>query len=234
MPPMSADEFVTLEALHDPTRAAMLEEILREAGIPVHVLGLEQRRLFATVGATSLIQLRVPRSHLAEAEELVQAIEAPDAVLEPVAPPEPPPGAGPYRGATEPREDYGDPRLKRVSFFCALLLTFGTGHFYAREKNTGWLLLLLEAVGFAGAFLGMPRLGAAVPALILYDAFGSLGAVDRFNAGAPRSEVAQLKRAPLVLAVAALGVFLGPHVDALLTVEDPAAEAAETPPAPAR
>jgi len=211
---------VTLETHHDPTVAGLRRAVLEDAGIVVATPGLEHRALLGMVGSYIEIKLQVRRRDLEQARGLLEALDDPDEILEPVGDPVPPAGVGPYRGGGGGAEGYDDARLKRVSAFCSLVLTLGTGHFYARESNSGWLILLLEVVALVVAANVYPGAVLAVPMLVLYDLFGGFAAVDRYNAGKARSPADQLRAAPILLVLWGLAVAAGgPVLDTLAEME---------------
>ncbi len=224
---MTDDSFVTLETLHDPMEAEVHRELLQDAGIVVATPGLEHRHMLGMIGGYVKISIKVRQSDLEAAREILTSLEDADEILEPIADPKPPAVDGPYRGGPgDDEEGYTDKKLKRIAAFASLVLTFGSGHFYARQMHTAWLILALEANAIGAALLGHPELAAIVPALMIYDFFGGLRAVDRFNAGEIASASAQLARVPLVLAFAGAAYFSAPYLDEFFA--DDEAPAAET------
>ena len=208
------DELVTIERFHNATAAAARKALLESAGIYVASPGLSNPSLLGLAGPVGEIRLQVRRADLEAAEELIRAADDPDEV-EAIAPPESPAVDGPYRGGDYREEEYGfEKRKKHIATLCSIVLTFGCGHFYARESNTGMWLLFLEACALIGVlFLGVRELGGAIPMLMLYDLLGSRRAVDRFNGGETRSLRQQLPWLPVPLLFALAGVGLYPVLE---------------------
>ncbi|MCB9621475.1 MAG: hypothetical protein H6721_17390 [Sandaracinus sp.] len=211
---------VILERHLDPVAAQMRAEVLRSAGIDVSTPGLQHGQMLGSGANYVVIPIQVRAEDEERAREVLEGLENPDELLEGPIDPTPPAGEGPYRGGEAVDRSYGDERKKRVAAFCSLALTFGSGHFYAREATTGWLLFGLEAAAFV---LGM-RFGvewmSCIPVLMLYDLVGGLRACDRHNGGKSFTPGQQLARAPIVLALAGAAVFVAPHLE----TEEPAVE----------
>ncbi len=207
---MADSQFVTFKRLHDPVQAELLIGLLEQSGIPVTSTGLNHRAMLGFVGSYVEITIQVPADRLDEARELVEALEAEgeDAAVESASDDE----ATDSREddeATDSREDEGDEpensesgvpgttrRLKRVAVFAAIALTFGGGHFYARNYGRGLVLLVSEALCLFLALSGTDTAALyALPLVIIADIVGSLEAVDRFNEGrAPTGTMAILGR----------------------------------------
>lgn len=214
---------MTLETLHDPVEAELHRELLEDAGIVVSTPGLEHRHMLGIAGSYVKISVQVRRSRLEEAQELLRGLEHADEILEPIEQPRPPAVDGPYRGGRpDPDEGYDDVRLKRIGAFASLVLTFGAGHFYARENAIAWVIAGLELVALGKSMLGDPTLAAIVPALILYDLFGGLRACERYNQRAPHTPKQQLLKVPLLLALAVASFYFFPWLGELLAEEAPA------------
>ncbi len=207
------DEILTLESHLDPVVAQMRADVLRSAGIDVSTPGLNHAHLLGASASYVRIPLQVRAEDRDRARDLLEGLENPDELLEGPVDPTPPAGAGPYRGGEAVDRRYGDARLKRVAAFCALTLTFGTGHFYARETTTGWLLLGLELSAFVLGFQLGGTWMSCIPALMAYDLVGGTRACDRHNAGTPRTTGQQLARAPLILALAGGAIWAAPYLD---------------------
>jgi hypothetical protein len=207
------DEIVILERLHDPVAAQMRADVLRSAGIDVATPGLQHSQMLGVMGNYITIPLQIRRVDLERAREVLEGLENPDELLEGPVDPTPPAGEGPYRGGEAVDRSYGEERQKRVSAFCSLVLTFGTGHFYARETTTAWLLLGLEVTAFVLGMRYDPMWMSAIPMLMAYDLFGSMRACDRHNAGQPFTPGQQLARGPIVLALAGGAIFVAPYLD---------------------
>lgn len=196
---MAIDQpFVTILRTTDPVRAAVLEDLLSQEGIPVTITGQHHNALLGAAGFLIEIPIQVPRDRTEEALGIINALDDQSSILvdehgQPTGighldsegdfEPEGERGdeAGPYRSAPRRRRRPGPPRLKRVAAFLSLAITFGTGHMYAREYGTGFLLLAAEALAWAVG-LREPVFLWAVPACMLVDLVGSLRACDRYNA----------------------------------------------------
>lgn len=129
-----------------------------------------------------------------------------------------PPGAGVYRTADDP--DAQDERLpnrrRRLAACFALGFGFGLGHVYAREYLAGLLVGLGQLACLVLAAHGMGEVLWAFPALMLLDAWGAVGAVQRENDGRRREPAAQLaSRLPAVaLMVASAALWMPSPTDA--------------------
>jgi hypothetical protein len=130
------EDFVTIAELDDPMRIEMLVDVLAQHDIPAQTPGLNHRAMLGLQGAYISVRLKVPRAHESEARELVRAFS--DASAEPPTdvtagePPRPELAAS----ADERAKPSGPTKLRRIVAFCALSMTFGTGHFYAGEHFT--------------------------------------------------------------------------------------------------
>jgi hypothetical protein len=200
---MSPEALVTIARLHDPVRAEMLRELLSRQGIPAAAPGAFHRGLLGPLGAYIVIPLQVPARHEARARALLADVQAPEKGWEVIDEN----GRQPA-GRTLGWEPEGDaeergprPRIKRIAAFCAVGMTFGCGHFYARAMVAGGLLLAAElGVLLLGVPGGTWLTFLALPFLIGVDLVGSALAVDRHNAGQPLSGADQLRRtAPLAM-----------------------------------
>jgi len=207
------DAIVILERHLDPMAAQMRADVLRSAGIDVATPGLDHGHLLGAGASYVSIPLQVRAEDEERAREVLEGLENPDELLEGPVDPTPPAGEGPYRGGEAIDRSYRDARKKRVAAFCSLALTFGTGHFYAREATTGWLLLGLEVAAFAMGLRGGPVWMSCVPVLMAYDLVGGLRACDRHNEGKPFTPGQQLARAPLVVALAGAAIWVAPYLD---------------------
>lgn len=222
-----ADRFVTVARTHDPVRAEVIRDILAQEDIPATIAGAHHNALLGAAGAFIEILVQVPATAADRAAEIIGAMGDEEQVLvddsaearelgrvpheELAGSAGASPGEGPYRRAPRRREP-DRPRLKRVASFLSLVVTFGTGHFYARETASGCVLLVAE-VGVFVAGVAHPPFMWALPLLMGIDLFGSLRAVERFNARAPLSSGAQLARtAALSAAALATAVWLVPPV----------------------
>lgn len=188
------DDFTTIAELHDPVRAEIIKDLLGQEGIPVQLPGLEHRSLMG--GAAFLtLSLKVPRSRVEEAVELIEALEDPDAEIDVEDEAElglrPSPDMsntgsdGPYRGHVGGHAEVERPRLKRVASFAGLVLTFGAAHFYAQHPRTGLVLLLSELGLLTVTFTTAPAAGLFLVPLILIDIVGACHRIDVANGERP-------------------------------------------------
>ena len=224
------DPFVTIRIAGDPLEAQMLRDVLSQEGIEATIPGAYHGALLGAAGALIRIPVQVRRSQAEEAACIVEAIDEYDAVLPdgeegPAVPAEEmerrlaladaqDEGQGPYRAGPIVREAPERPRLKRVAVIASVVLTFGAGHFYARDTRGGLLLLLSELVVLLLAMGGhAPQAMGALPILVIADVVGAMGAVDRANGeqteGGKASRHAALVGAILALAVALLALLGG-------------------------
>jgi hypothetical protein len=213
------DAIVILERHLDPMAAQMRADVLRSAGIDVATPGLDHGHLLGAAVSYVSIPLQVRVEDEERAREVLEGLENPDELLEGPVDPTPPAGEGPYRGGEAIDRSYRDARKKRVAAFCSLALTFGTGHFYAREVTTGWLLLGLEVAAFAMGLRGGVAWMSCIPVLMLYDLVGGIRACDRHNEGKPFTPGQQLARAPLVVALAGAAIWVAPYLEPTPTDE---------------
>lgn len=185
-------KFVKLVALGDPVEAGMIKELLEGEAIPVSSPGLNHRGMLGMAGSFVDIVIEVPEDRLDEARELLDQVR------------------GDVAGDTPDDRDEGQgrsvpdsPRKKRVAAFCALAMTFGCGHFYARSYRMGALLLAAEATALVLLFNGVGSVVLGLPFLMAADLFGSFVAVDRFN-GVERADL--WARATPLFVLLAVGV----------------------------
>lgn len=227
---MADERFVTVAMLDDPVQAEMIRDVLGQAGIVSTMQGAEHRGMLGVVGMYIQIPVQVPQSRAAEAAEIIDALDNPDAEIveddrarhdADRAPSAREPGEGPYRVSAAPPPPRS-PRLKRVAAFCSLALTFGTGHFYARESTAGFALLAAELLAFALSVSVAPTAVYAVLGLVLFDLIGGLRACDRYNEGRSRSRGGQVALAGGA-SVAFLGaaVLAGPWLASLAPPPEP-------------
>jgi hypothetical protein len=173
----------------------MLKDVLSQEGIVATINGASLSALYGAAGVQfAPIHLQVEEENLRQARELIEALEHEESEL--VDPneeaefiaaevekrkelPVDSGGAGPYR---RPQIQAAPlrPRSKFVAGGLALVITFGSGHFYAGKKRVGAALLLAEVVA---VFVGFrePLAHLALPLVMLVDLAGSIGAVERAN-----------------------------------------------------
>jgi len=210
--PSTDDEWVVLRRYDDGMAAQIAVDFLRDHGVPVGLRG--------NSGATSVlnrfdtvldVRLVVRQKDLPDAQEALRALESPPASsrIGEAHPEEAGYASGhPYRSVRAPREETM-PRYRRAAFALALLVPIGSGHFYARETQAGatYLAGILGCAAVAAASRESWLL-AASGFLVLFDAATAPAAVQRHNAGAPRSPSAQIGRSLLALGVALVAAFV--------------------------
>jgi len=214
-----ADDFVTVARYADPISAQMAVDVLRQEGIVATAPGVGHSGVLGAAGSVMLqIVVQVRQSDALAATELLEALEEGGEVVDEDAPEElraprvedthASSGEGPYRD-TEGELPLSADRKSSVGISVALFLTFGAGHFYAREKAAAVLLSLMEV---SALFLAFGSHSSApmmlVPAVMAVDVFGVPGAVRRHNAGEPRSAGQQLLRTAIWLALAATSLYV--------------------------
>jgi hypothetical protein len=213
------DEFVTIGRLHDEMLARIVKDLLEEEGIPVLLPGIEHRGMLGYAGAFLEIPVQVPKSRADEATTLLRAIE--DAHVEegalgapmPLDPslqaPAPRGPGSPYREPPAATDDLVRRRRKSVAAFTALVLGFGTGHFYAQDSRQGLYLALVEALGWLMSCAGSPFALVAVALCRLVDVFGSSRRVARENDGRQPTPVdAALKLAAMIPSLVVIALVL--------------------------
>jgi len=231
---VAEDPFVTVMSAADPVEAEVVRDLLQQEGIPSSSSGhMHSSLLGAAGGALIPITIQVPRSMAAEAQRIIAAMREFDHVLpdgeggravpagemawrldrEDID--EEDRGEGPYRSALAP-VGTRDQRLKRVATFCAIALTFGAGHFYARQARAGLLLLLGEVAVIAMVLAGHTMAIVGLPVLVAADLAGSLYAVSRPDAATAPATLgrAAARLAPWLALVIVLVLFVGPHLHA--------------------
>lgn len=243
------DELVIVLRVRDPVRADLIRELLEDDGIAVSVPGAMHRGMLGIEGGFLELPILVPRRHLARAEEIIVATEHHDGLVtgtdgddaddpsreqarHDAAPDvggsfsKPSEGRGaPYRAAVVKRTA-PSPRLKRISGFIAIAVTFGAGHWYSRETTSGLVITLAQIAAIWVAMAVHPWAIVAVLALVAYDFVGSMRAADRFNAGRPLSNNQQAVRSlGAVLVAAGLVLALLPVANAVEARERAAREA---------
>lgn len=171
---------VTVATTVDRDEAHVLLALLRSGGIDAELIGVvDAARIGVGEGALPL-RLEVEQEDEAAARELIAAPRAP-----------------------APQEDEGPAPLARKRPIIALgvpLVWPGLAHLYASRPFTGGAL----AVGAVIAILG-GQLGAALPLLMIFDAFFGRRAVLAFNRGQHLSPARQLA-AGVALVLVALGL----------------------------
>ena len=217
--------FVTVATMSDAIQAQMACDLLAEEGIAATAVGKEHGAMLGVYGAFLQIPLQVPADRAAEARELLTQSgllgPTPDGGDKPKSA-----GRGhlrsvPTLGAKQAVTTAGSPRQKRVAIFVAVALSFGAGHFYAREHVSGALLGIAELALIVLAVAGDAAVMGGVPLLMLVDLIGSLYAVRRYNDGRPRSTDRQLViTGGLVALVVVAAVYALPAIGARLPQDD--------------
>jgi Putative prokaryotic signal transducing protein len=95
--PADGQAWVAVATLEDPLEAQLLEEVFREAEIPVAMPGTQHRAMLGVLGGYVHIPVQVPQLHALEARQLVDAYRLNRAQV----PAEPLPGA---TGSTDEEE----------------------------------------------------------------------------------------------------------------------------------
>lgn len=239
-PEEDQDEAVIVTRVRDPVRADLIRTLLESEGIWVTVPGSAHRGMLGIEGAFLELPVLVRRYDRARAEELIAAMETHDGLVsgggddgddEDSAEEDARRDAAPDVGASSPRPSDGrampyraplekrtapSPRLKRVSGFVAIAITFGAGHWYARETTSGLLITLAQIAAIWAAMTLHPWAIVAVIALVAYDFVGSMRAANRFNAGRPLTNNQQaLRSLGAVLVSAGLVLALMPLANAI-------------------
>ncbi|HWL89167.1 MAG TPA: hypothetical protein VNO21_25365 [Polyangiaceae bacterium] len=210
-------EWVTLRRFDDQIAAEMTLNFLRDHDVTVTVLGNSVSTTMLNRFNTILdIRLAVPREELEMAQEALRGLE-PDGEL----------AEQPFRGPThrmkrdeedgnaEDSVDGQAPRrrYRRAAILLAVLLPFGSGHFYARHNVAGGVF----AAGIVGSTLLAMRAETDDPELFILfatlfvfaDAIAAIFAVKRYNEGRVPEASAQFGGALLTLcATAFAGVLL--------------------------
>jgi hypothetical protein len=192
--------FVTIATTWDPVRAEVVKDILGQEGIAATIAGANHNALLGAAGAMIEIRVQVPEEQAVRASEIVSAMDDEDQVLvddsdearalesyEHAGPSGAAlAGDGPYRAAPT-RVRLERPRMKRVAAFLALVVTFGTGHFYAGAPLRGLALLAVEAFL---VFYGTTHPGAmwALPIVIAADLVGSVTHIHRNRSETSRGD----------------------------------------------
>jgi hypothetical protein len=206
------DRWVRIATLDDRIQARALCELLERAGIPCATPGAEHRGLLGFIGAYIQIPVQVPAAHRAEAKRLYDAFVLPgiDSRV---------PSAHDDTDDADDDEPSGPPRLKRIAAYVSCS-GIGLGHLYARETYSA-LVIFLSQIASVIFLCGGGTASIAVGAVFvaLYDLVGSMWAVDRFNRGEPRSEVASVL--VTVVAVAVLHLLAVPATTLLETYAPP-------------
>jgi hypothetical protein len=181
------DDWVVLRRFDDAMEAEVIVNFLRDHGVSVGLRGNSGATSVLNRFATVLdIRVVVPEAELAHAREVLTAMTAEDATVEP-APEleEEVPSGSPYRGgAARPRSVETRPRSRMAAVVLAFVVPIAGGHFYARHNAAGIIL----AAGIGGCVLGamvgkMPPLLVSAALIVLIDAVFASRAARRCNEG---------------------------------------------------
>ncbi len=249
-PEEDQDEAVIVTRVRDPVRADLIRTLLESEGIWVTVPGSAHRGMLGIEGAFLELPVLVRRYDLERAEELIEMMENHDGLVsgadadgdEDAAEEDARRDAAPDVGASSPRPSDSragpyrapiakrtapSPRLKRISGFLAIAVTFGAGHWYARETTSGLVITLAQIAALWLAMTVHPWAIVAVLALVAYDFVGSMRASNRFNAGRPLSNNKQALRSLGAVAVSAGLVLALLPVASAIEARERAARVAE-------
>lgn len=203
-----ADGYVTVHKTNDPIEAEMLEELLRDSGLDVRLLGTRNAALLGAAQHIMNLRLEVPAEQAEQAKELLKAYTAKG---EPTADQEVQASADEEKDWAQHRE-----RLSHVKAAGATIVIFGGSHMYARRPYTSLFIALGQLVAFAGLLFGSYLEHNAATllffGLLLFDlVFGQL-AIYAWNRGERAGKGRQALSGLLaVLVLGVLGVLLAPH-----------------------
>ena len=225
------DAWVTVATLEDPLEAELLEDVFREARIPVAMPGTHHRAMLGVLGGYVHIPVQVPQAHALEARQLVDAYRLSRAE----EPAQPPPGAAApeatsFCSRAEPRAS--TPRIERsptsavgVSLLGAVVLaSVGAGHAYLRQYLAAALLFALGWTAVVALFMDFETWPALI-LLVLIDALGAARSAYKTRREPARADPYHTVKVA-VLAVTALSLspmlaqFLSMHAQA--SPEEPA------------
>lgn len=206
VPPDPNIELVEVSRFSEQPPAEIARELLESSGITAFVSGSQARSAMPFTGAIEL-RLMVPADRVAEARELLQAMqivpgaegEDGDEEDEPVSPEDAAERAGGDADERPPQ------RLRRVAVVCAFVLP-GGANFYARHGLIGFALLTV-LVACVLSF-GAVGIALAYPLVIAADLVSGLGSVRRCNEGRIASPGQQLAIGGAIWAlIAVLALF---------------------------
>ncbi|MFT5356505.1 MAG: hypothetical protein ACI9KE_003730 [Polyangiales bacterium] len=141
---------VTIRHVSDPMEASMLVDLLKQEDITAFTPGNEHNAMMGgLLGSALNVPIRVDESDAERAMEILSALDdydKVDAIPLSARDPSAHDGDGPYRGGPMPT-DTSDRRKASVAIAAALILpsvcgAFGSGHFYARQYQRGFILLV--------------------------------------------------------------------------------------------
>lgn len=190
-------DWVTIARFDDPMQAEMTRDFLESHGVKLRTLGnAPQMSVLNRFTTVMDIRLAVAREDVAEAEEVLAALES--ANLE-----------HPYRGSEDravaalKAEGATPRRYRRAAFVLGLIVPIGAGHFYAQHSAMAVVLLGGIVAGLLGAVVGgQPWMAMASLIVIACDVVLSPWAVMRHNAGAIPHEGRQRVMGVLIVVTA--------------------------------
>ena len=199
------EDWVEVRRFADRIGAQMIRDFLADHDVRVAIHGNPQATRMTWSQTSDVIRIVVARADLEIAKEALEAMTAGE--------------QHPFRGPTPavmdededdaPAEDFEKPRSALAAAVLAIFVPIGAGHFYARHGAAGTVLLL----GVLGSFLaarvaGQPFLFSAWGILVVFDAVGSVFAVQRCNARKVPAESTQRLGAAAAVGVAFTAAFL--------------------------
>ena len=141
----------------------MLREYLEAEGVVVLMPGQEHAALLGSAGGMLNVPLKVRRSDLERAQELLVAWDQGEAVAvsemdadelidwaDAQGPADEVSGGGPYRGGPSIPESTSRRRMKAA--FASLFITFGMGHIAVGKPRWGLAFLCAELLGLASVW----------------------------------------------------------------------------------
>lgn len=213
-----ADSYVTVHKTNDPIEAEMLEELLRDSGLDVRLLGTRNAALLGAAQHIMKLRLEVPAEQEEQAKELLKAYTAKGE----------PSGEQPeVQVSADEEADWARhrERLSHVKAAGATVVIFGGSHMYARRPYTSLFIALGQLLAFAGLLFGSYLEHNAATllffGLLLFDLiFGQL-AIKAWNRGERVGKGKQAMSGFLaVLGLVLLGVLLAPHYVPRPTLEE--------------
>lgn len=174
------DPHVELLRTNDPLRVGLVRGVLESEGIVVSTPGFEASGVMPHLRSAIVIVVRVPRSQLDLARQIVLEMEQ-EVDEEPVADENPP-----YREAAKRRAAPILPRLKRVAVAATFFFP-GGGHFYAQRYALG--AVVTAAYGLAVVMVGLevPLSGYLLVVPWLADLVGALDGCEAARGGRSRA-----------------------------------------------
>ncbi|MFT3924186.1 MAG: DUF2007 domain-containing protein [Myxococcales bacterium] len=219
--PISSDAWITIATLTDPVEAEMLEELLRNEGIPVAMPGLQHRAMLGVLGGYVSIPVQVPVRESQRARELLAAFRgAPGSHEEPNES-----SADTNSGATQ-AEPATPVRSAKAAAGVAMLGTavlgsVGAGHLYMRQYAAAAALFVLGWITVISLFAGA-NTWPGLPLLVFVDIVGAASIARSQSRGETENTYLH---ASVVIVMAVAAMVMAPWLSSLL------ARHVETPPA---